>query len=97
MKKLLLIPFQLFFLLLTAQQNADIIIINGKIATMVKAGEFKQAVAIKVNDIRTIHSLCTIVNGKPVYGEGDYLNLNREAPAVIPEWSPVKYYGGYQQ
>jgi hypothetical protein len=36
------------------------------------------------------------VNGKPVYGEGDYSNMNKAIPDVIPNWSPVKYYGGYQ-
>ena len=43
-----------------------------------------------------INSLLTIVDGKVVYGTADY---ESEAPAkvpVIPAWSPVKYYGGYQ-
>ena len=65
-------------------QYADLAIIN------------KDYFTIPVDDIRSIHSLLTIVNGKPVYGEGDYLNLNETPPAVIPDWSPVKYYGGYQ-
>ncbi|MCS3799073.1 amidohydrolase [Niastella sp. OAS944] len=53
--------------------------------------------SIPVNDIRNIHSLLTILNGKPVYATGDYSNLNTAPPPVIPEWSPVKYYGGYQK
>jgi predicted amidohydrolase YtcJ len=53
--------------------------------------------SIPVDSIRNIHSLLTIVNGKPVYGTGDYTNLDVPAPTVIPEWSPVKYYGGYQK
>jgi hypothetical protein len=71
MNSLLLIPCLLFSLFITAQNKADLIIVNGKVATMMKAGEFKQAVAIK--------------------------DLNVAAPPVIPEWSPVKYYGGYQK
>src|SRR5438552_3306324 len=47
MKKLLFIPCLVFSLLLAAQNNADLIIVNGKVATMAKADEFKQAVAIK--------------------------------------------------
>ena len=65
-------------------QYADLVIIN------------KDYFSIPIDDIRSIHSLLTIVNGKPVYGEGDYSNLNKPAPAVIPGWSPVKFYGGYQ-
>jgi hypothetical protein len=65
-------------------QYADMVIIN------------KDYFAILVDDIRSIHSLLTIVNGKPVYGEGDYSDLNAPTPAVIPDWSPVKYYGGFQ-
>lgn len=53
--------------------------------------------SIPVDNIRNIHSLLTILNGKPVYATGDYANLNIAAPPVIPEWSPVKYYGGYQK
>src|SRR6184192_619835 len=47
MKNLLLIPCLVFSLLISAQKNADLIIVNGKVATMAKAGEFKQAIAIK--------------------------------------------------
>jgi len=31
-----------------------------------------------------------------VYAEGSYKQLAPEMPAVIPSWSPVKFYGGYQ-
>lgn len=53
--------------------------------------------SIPINNIRNIHSLLTIVNGKPVYATGDYEKFNIAAPPVIPAWSPVKYYGGYQK
>ena len=65
-------------------QYADLVILN------------KDYFSIPVDEIRSIHAECTIVNGKPVYGEGDFSNLNAAPPAVIPDWSPVKYYGGYQ-
>ena len=176
MNKLLFIPCLLLSLLLSAQNKADLIIINGKVATMEKAAAFKQAVAIKDGIIvdagntasilaaykgpatnvidakgRTVvpglndshlHAIREGLNynaelrwdgvtslkramemlseqaartpagvwikvvggwneyqfedGKPVYAEGDYSNLNAVVPAVIPDWSPVKYYGGYQ-
>ena len=70
-------------------------IIKGQYADMVILN--KDYFSIPIDDIRTIHSLLTIVNGKPVYGEGEYLKLVSPMPEVIPSWSPVKYYGGYQQ
>ena len=52
--------------------------------------------SIPADDVRDIHSLLTIVNGKVVYAEAAYKKLAPEMPAVIPAWSPVKFYGGYQ-
>ncbi|HEY8896231.1 MAG TPA: amidohydrolase family protein, partial [Niastella sp.] len=60
MNSLLLIPCLLFSLLITGQNKADLIIVNGKVATMMKAGEFKQAVAIKdgiITDVGTTASI----------------------------------------
>lgn len=47
--------------------------------------------------VKHITSLLTIVNGKCVYGAGDFSDYSPSIPAVIPAWSPVKYYGGYQR
>jgi len=65
-------------------QYADMVVLN------------KDYFTIPVDDIRNIHSKVTIVNGKVVYGEGEYERLNPNVPEVIPAWSPVKYFGGYQ-
>jgi len=65
-------------------QYADMVILN------------KDYFSIPIDDIRSIHALLTIVNGKPVYGEGDYSRYSHSMPEVIPSWSPVKFYGGYQ-
>lgn len=46
--------------------------------------------------IRKIESELTVVNGKIVYAKGNFKKYSPEVPAVLPEWSPVKYYGGYQ-
>ncbi|MCV2485188.1 amidohydrolase [Flavobacterium sp. SH_e] len=53
--------------------------------------------AVKTDDVRKIESVLTIVNGKIVYASAEYKALNPEIPAVIPDWSPVKYFGGYQK
>ena len=47
-------------------------------------------------EIKTMESILTIVNGKPVYGAKEFKSYDQEIPEVIPAWSPVKYYGGYQ-
>jgi predicted amidohydrolase YtcJ len=47
--------------------------------------------------IKTISSKLTIVDGKIVYGDKDYNSVAPSSLPVIPSWSPVKFFGGYQQ
>jgi predicted amidohydrolase YtcJ len=48
------------------------------------------------NEIADITSLLTIVGGKIVYGGGDFAALDRTAPPpAMPDWSPVRTFGGY--
>ncbi|HTL10186.1 MAG TPA: amidohydrolase [Chitinophagaceae bacterium] len=65
-------------------QYADWVILN------------KDYFSIPADEVRNIHALLTVVNGKVVYAEGSYAGLGPKLPDVIPAWSPVKYYGGYQ-
>ncbi|WP_435950556.1 amidohydrolase family protein [Psychrobacter sp. DM8] len=46
--------------------------------------------------IKTIEADLTVVGGDVVYGTGKYSKLAPTLAPVIPNWSPVKYYGGYQ-
>lgn len=70
-------------------------IVKGMYADMtVLTGDY---FAVKPDEVRKIESLLTIVNGKVVYAAGDYKALDAAVPEVIPTWSPVKYYGGYQK
>ena len=46
--------------------------------------------------IKKIESMLTIVDGKPVYGAKEYKKYDPRLPTVIPDWSPVKHYGGFQ-
>jgi predicted amidohydrolase YtcJ len=45
--------------------------------------------------IKGIESVLTIVGGKIVYGAGEFGKLDPTPLPVLPEWSPVKVYGGY--
>ena len=47
--------------------------------------------------IKTISSKLTMVDGKIVYGDKDYNSVAPSSLPVIPSWSPVKFFGGYQQ
>jgi len=47
-------------------------------------------------EIKSIKSILTVVGGKVVYGDEEYKSMNPKFPEVLPAWSPVKFYGGYQ-
>lgn len=48
------------------------------------------------DEIRGITADLTILNGKAVYANDVFQNLVNPIPTAIPDWSPVNYYGGYQ-
>jgi predicted amidohydrolase YtcJ len=47
------------------------------------------------DEIADTTSDLTIVGGKFVYGAGDFADLDSEPPQAMPEWSPVRTFGGY--
>jgi predicted amidohydrolase YtcJ len=51
---------------------------------------------VDAEKIKRLESVLTIVNGKVVYGAGDYAPLAPQLPPVSPAWSPVAAFGGYQ-
>ncbi|KQN77093.1 amidohydrolase [Duganella sp. Leaf61] len=52
--------------------------------------------SMDVEQIKNLESALTIVNGKVVYAGEQFKQLAPSSPEVKPDWSPVKYYGGYQ-
>lgn len=46
--------------------------------------------------IKDITSMLTVVGGKIVHGDGDFGALAPRLPEPMPDWSPVRHYGGYQ-
>jgi predicted amidohydrolase YtcJ len=67
----------------------------GKYADMVVLSD--DYFSVQTDKVRDIESLLTIVNGKPVYGKGEFSRYDQPIPEVIPAWSPVKFFGGYQK
>ncbi len=48
------------------------------------------------HEIADISSLLTVVGGRVVYSRGDFARFDEQAPPpAMPDWSPVRTYGGY--
>jgi predicted amidohydrolase YtcJ len=47
-------------------------------------------------EIPGIEALLTVAGGRIVYAAGQFEGLAAPAPAVVPEWSPIAHFGGYQ-
>ncbi|HZZ92404.1 MAG TPA: amidohydrolase [Usitatibacter sp.] len=52
--------------------------------------------AVAEDDIAAITSVLTILGGKVVHGSGDFADLAPPLPPPMPDWSPVRAFGGYQ-
>jgi hypothetical protein len=48
------------------------------------------------DEIRHLSSLLTVLGGKVVHGAGDFASLAPPLPPAMPDWSPVRRFGGYQ-
>src|SRR3974377_766038 len=51
--------------------------------------------SVPEEQIKDIESVLTVVGGKVVYATGDFAPHAPSAIPVMPEWSPVKVFGGY--
>jgi len=47
-------------------------------------------------DIKSITAVLTVVGGRVVHADGEFSDLAPPLPPVMPDWSPVRVYGGYQ-
>jgi len=47
-------------------------------------------------EIKSIVSLLTLVGGRIVHGDREFKDLAPPLPPAMPEWSPVRTYGGYR-
>ncbi len=68
-------------------------IVEGNYADLVVLSE--DYFTINEERIKNLESLLTIVDGKIVYGKDKFENYSPALPEISPDWSPVKYYGGY--
>lgn len=52
---------------------------------------------VSESDIQDITSVLTMVGGQVVWGDGEFGSLAPPLPPAMPDWSPVRSFGGYQQ
>jgi predicted amidohydrolase YtcJ len=53
--------------------------------------------SVPEEEIKRLESMLTMIGGKVVYAAGEFSKLAPPPLPISPDWSPVKYYGGYQQ
>lgn len=56
----------------------------------------KDYFTIPEEEIKKIESVMTVVGGKVMYGTENFESIAPAKMKAIPEWSPVNYFGGYQ-
>ena len=52
--------------------------------------------SVPEDEIQHLSSVLTILGGKPVHGDAEFRDLAPPLPPPMPDWSPVRHYGGYQ-
>jgi hypothetical protein len=57
----------------------------------------RDAMTIPEDELQDVVSVLTLLGGKVVYGAGDYAPLAPDLPPAMPDWSPVRTFGGYQR
>ena len=49
------------------------------------------------DEIKSIVAVLTLVGGRVVHGDQEFKDLAPPLPSAMPEWSPVRTYGGYHR
>lgn len=55
----------------------------------------KDYFTVEDDEIKSISSVLTVVNGRVVFGIDEFAKLAPKLPEPLPDWSPVKHFGGY--
>lgn len=70
---------------LEAGKLADLVVLTGDYFSM------------PVDEVKELESVLTMVGGKVVYAAGPYARLDAPPPPSLPDWLPVRHYGGYHK
>ncbi len=53
--------------------------------------------SVPEDEIQDSESVLTLLGGKIVFGAGEFESMSPPLPPAMPDWSPVKNFGGYQK
>jgi predicted amidohydrolase YtcJ len=53
--------------------------------------------SVAVDDVKNIESVLTMVGGRVVYAAGPFSRLDAPPLPSLPDWLPVRHYGGYHR
>ena len=53
--------------------------------------------SVPEDEIAHLSSVLTLLGGQVVHGAADFADLAPPTPPVLPDWSPVRRFGGYQE
>jgi predicted amidohydrolase YtcJ len=70
---------------LEAGKLADLVVLSGDYFSM------------PVDEVRDLESVLTMVGGKVVYAAAPYAQLDAPPLPSLPDWLPVRHYGGYHK
>lgn len=69
----------------------------------IKPGQYADFAALNApylevtdDDLKSIEADLTVMNGAPVFGAGEFASFIDPLPEILPSWSPVRDYGGFQ-
>lgn len=51
--------------------------------------------SVPEDEVKHVTSVLTVLDGRVVFGAEDFSTLAPVLPDILPDWSPIKYYGGY--
>lgn len=51
--------------------------------------------SVDEEDIKSLHSVLTVMGGRIVYADAEFSHHNPPLPPATPDWSPVNEFGGY--
>ena len=79
----------------STEQNRKGRIAPGQLADLVVLD--RDYLTVAEEEIKSTVAVLTLVDGRVVHGDQDFKDLAPPLPPAMPEWSPVRSYGGYHQ
>lgn len=70
-------------------------IVTGQLADLIVLD--RDYMRVPVDEIQDIESVLTLLGGKVVFGADEFASLSPPLPPAMPDWSPVRTFGGYQK